>query len=243
MNERDDYGFIFSKLYENSIWGGLSSPKSGSGSTITAAAPYLYAVREFIRNTSIHSVLDIGHGDWEMWGEYKFENVSYTGIDVYEDLSRKLTKSFGSERRKFLARNAVTEELPLADLCITKDVLQHLPTHDVIKVLGRLTDFKYVVICNDFYKINPSESLGALRRFFSIRERATIAKSGKNPFYLKLKKTNGSILVGEHRCLNLSVKPFAEYLSQHTLLYTIDFVGKDEKRPNIVKRIYFYERK
>jgi len=233
---------VFTKLYESNFWGGEESPESGSGSTKTAAMPYVEAVRNFIETYSIETVLDIGHGDWEMWGSFQFDNVNYVGIDVYENLTNKLNLNNGNEYRSFQFLNAVYDDLPNAELCITKDVLQHLPLNDIETIMRKLSDYPYLIICNDKYKYALNDTVKALRRFLSIRERVLKIKSRQNPFFLKLKRSNSEINTGEHRCIDLSSKLFAKNLCNHKLLQTLDFDGKDTKRPNVVKRIYFYEK-
>lgn len=242
MENKAKHEGIFTQLYEENFWGGTTSPKSGTGSTKTAALPYVQSVKNFIETKSINTVLDIGHGDWEMWGEYQFSDVNYTGIDVYESLSKNLAERFGNQNRSFKNINAVLEELPPADLVITKDVLQHLPLSDIEIILNKLGRYKYLIICNDFYKISFGDTVLALRRFISLRERIRKIKSMQNPAFLKLKKTNCDIEIGEHRCLDFEKKTLEKKLLNHKLLYKIDFIGKDVKRPNVVKRIYFYEK-
>ncbi len=242
MNNKINHIEIFTKIYKSNFWGGEKSPESGSGSTKIAATPYVEAVRNFIETHSIETVLDIGHGDWEMWGNFQFDDINYVGIDVYEDMTNKLNLNIGNKYRSFQFLNAVYDDLPKAELCITKDVLQHLPLNDIKTIIRKLNDYQYLIICNDKYKYAFNDSIKALRRFISIRERVLKIKSGQNPFFLKLKRSNSDINIGDHRCIDLNSKIFAEIFSTHKLMHILDFDGKDVKRPNMVKRIYFYEK-
>ena len=235
------YDEIFSEIYEKSYWGGSGSPLSGTGSTPTAAAVYRTLVKEVISGKKIKTVLDLGHGDWEIWSDYQFENVQYLGIDVAAALSEVLTKKFNQKNITFRYGNMVTEDLPEAELCITKDVLQHLPIEDVIRVLTKLQKYERVIICNDFYKFQVQDSVESLRRFVSINESIKSLLQKKTPFFLKLKRTNSEIKPGEHRCINLSKHPFSFYIKNFDV-QTFDFIGKDKKRPNIIKRIYLLEK-
>jgi SAM-dependent methyltransferase len=233
---------IFSEIYKKSFWGGNGSPSSGTGSTATAATTYRNTVKELISKKKIKKVLDLGHGDWEIWSDYKFEGVDYLGIDVANSISESLSKKYKQENLTFIFGDAVTDNLPKADLCITKDVLQHLPLEDAIKILTKIEKFDHVIICNDFYKFRFRDSISSLRRFMSIRERLKCLMSRKSPIFLKLKKTNSEIKPGDHRCINLSKHPFDSYISSFEI-QTIDFIGKDKKRPNVVKRIYLLEKR
>ena len=108
MIERNDvHSQKFASIYENGSWGGRTTPRSGSGSTVQAALPYVELVQKLVHDEQINSVLDIGHGDWEMWERYKFEDTSYTGIDVYAELTRELNDRLGTRTRKFHNLNAL----------------------------------------------------------------------------------------------------------------------------------------
>ncbi len=244
MNERDDiYSQKFESIYKNGLWGGTTTPKSGSGSTFQAALPYVEIVQKLVRDEGIISVLDIGHGDWEMWESYKFDDTNYIGIDVYAELTRELNKRLGSTSREFICLNAATQELPKAEICITKDVLQHLTNDDVSNILKKMQDYRFLVICNDFYQFNFLDTYQAIKRFISLRERIFRIKKSQNPFFLKLKRRNSDIEIGSHRCLDLEASKFAKLLSTHELQLIKDFPGKEIKRPNLVKRVYVYKKR
>ena len=231
---------VFTRIYENEYWGGTGIPKSGSGSLPGAARPYVNLVKTFLKENRISTVLDIGHGDWAMWQEYKFEGVSYTGIDVFEEASTLLNFKHENKDRIFLTRNAVTEDLPRMQMCITKDVLQHLPNSDIIAILKKLNRFDYLIICNDYYKFSWRELVPAARRFVSAGERIRKLALGRIDVRMKLKKSNSNSIIGGHRPLNLEKKPFAENLQQFELIDKVDFSGSIKKRANLVKRIYVY---
>lgn len=233
---------VFEAIYSSKYWGGTNSPSSGTGSTPSAAAPYRNFVKEVIQLNKVRKVIDIGHGDWKIWTDYQFEGVNYCGIDVSQSISNELRKKTKKENLHFLLINAVTDELPEAELCISKDVLQHLPINDIKTILMKMNSFERVIICNDYYKFNPRDLWQGFRRFLSLGERIGNIKSGNKFVYLKLKRTNSEIKIGEHRCINLTKKPFKPYLEEFQIK-TFDFAGKDSRRPHMVKRIYSLERK
>jgi SAM-dependent methyltransferase len=144
-------GEVFKNIYENRLWSGanLNIPLSGPGSLPDRAIPYVRFTKEVISNLQITSVLDVGHGDWEMWESYKFEDVRYVGVDVVEGLSNKLEKIYGSATRTFFPIDITNTLPPDADLLICKDTLMHLPNRDIIYFLRNLKKFKYLIICND----------------------------------------------------------------------------------------------
>jgi hypothetical protein len=238
----DQHRSIFSKIYEEGFWSSPGIPSSGSGSIPSAAAAYVDLVMDFLKKHEIKTVLDIGHGDWSMWEKYKFDDVDYLGVDVYEKVTDQLNNLYKTKNRKFMSLNVVTEKIPARDVCISKDVLQHLPTKDIIEVLNKIDKFKYLIICNDFYKVDAKDMIKSFRRFLSIGERCKAMRNKKSPFFLKLKRTNSDCRIGEHRPLDLQKRPFDEQLAKFDLIKFVDFNGSLRKRPNIVKRIYVYRK-
>jgi hypothetical protein len=236
----DQHRSIFSKIYEEGFWSSPGIPSSGSGSIPSAATVYVDLVMDFLKKEEIKTVLDIGHGDWSMWEKYKFSDVDYLGVDVYEKVTENLNTLYETKNRKFKSLNVVTEKIPTREVCISKDVLQHLPTKDIIQVLNKIDKFHYLIICNDFYKINAKDLTKSLRRYLSLRERFTALRNKQSPFFLKLKRTNSDCQIGEHRPLDLQKRPFEIHLSKFDLIQFVDFNGSLKKRPNIVKRIYVY---
>ena len=85
---------IFAQIYNSKIWGnGIDVPLSGSGSSPTNASPYVDIVKAYILTNGIKSILDFGHGDfeiWKSWGDEAFLGLDYLGIDVAEGLSKKV---------------------------------------------------------------------------------------------------------------------------------------------------------
>ena len=114
---------IFSQIYQKKQWGSKVTvgSDSGNGSDPDIALPYVKFVKDTIVKYKVESVIDLGHGDWEMWRDYRFENVKYTGLDVVEFLSKELSLKFGNTNRKFQTIN-IDSEYPDGDLFICKDV-------------------------------------------------------------------------------------------------------------------------
>jgi len=129
MNNQD----VFTRIYKEKIWGNgtQNSPSSGDGSLPKMSLPYLRFVQNTIQDYDIKSVFDFGHGDWTMWRDYKFEDVSYLGIDVAQGLSESVAAIYGNPRRRFRHSPELKEEFPAADLFISKEVFQHLSNPDV----------------------------------------------------------------------------------------------------------------
>ena len=125
----------FTRIYREHVWGGTS--RSGPGSDPEMLRQYSALLVDVIKQRQVRSVVDIGCGDWALGRTLDWSGVEYTGIDIVPDVVEHLNVSFGSNRIRFRCLDIVSDELPQADLCVIKDVLQHLSNDSVRSLLGR----------------------------------------------------------------------------------------------------------
>jgi len=138
----------FTKIYNEHHWGGSS--RSGPGSDPKLLHSYLELLTTVIKERSVLSVVDAGCGDWALAKTLDWSGVDYTGIDIVPDLVNRLNNTFGKRNIRFVGADLITSDLPIADLCVIKDVLQHLSNASVNTFLTRLeSHFKYALITND----------------------------------------------------------------------------------------------
>lgn len=137
---------VFTAIYEKNLWGGKSGTLcSGRGSSGAAAAAYVKTVNEFIKENDVKSVLDLGCGDFAIGKQIICD--SYTGVDVVRAVVDQNNSKFGTETRRFIQMDITTaDDLPSADLCLVRQVLQHLTNEQIKSVLNRLGKFRWVVI-------------------------------------------------------------------------------------------------
>jgi len=225
---------VFTNIYQKELWlKDDQGPLSGPGSNPDDAKPYVDFVANVINRLEIKSVLDIGHGDWEMWRDYKFENTNYIGVDLASDLSKLNNEKYGSKNRLFV-QVKFEDLLPDAELLLCKDVLQHLTNKDVRNLLSRFSAFKYLIICNDFHKLS---TLARIRHNSQIRSRIRKILKLKSPFYSPLQINNKDIEIGGARSLDLTSAFFVKEFQNFELLKSIDY--SSEHTNGIVKRILF----
>lgn len=232
---------VFSKIYREKLWGSGSKlePLSGKGSNADVALPYVNFVQSIISKYKISTVLDVGHGDWVMWRDYKFEDTNYMGVDVAHGLSAQIAKSFGTKNRKFLQISA-DESLPDADLLLCKDVLQHLSLDDINAFLSQLSKFNYVIICNDISGLVTS--LHKARHYLQIRSRFRVLCKFRSPFYsVSFPFNNSNIETGGYRGLDLEDSYFISKFRELELAEKIDFDA--EHTDGTKKRILFFKNK
>jgi SAM-dependent methyltransferase len=138
----------FARIYRDHLWDGAS--RSGPGSDPQLLSPYLNLLAELMRKLGVRSVLDVGCGDWSLAGTMDWSGVRYTGMEIVPALVDRLNHQHGSSAVRFVCADAVGDALPNADLCVAKDVLQHLSNASVQKFLSKLDGhFRYALITND----------------------------------------------------------------------------------------------
>jgi hypothetical protein len=139
---------IFTDVYERNAWGGAPGTfYSGSGTVHPNTAIYIQKVRQFIRERSIGSIVEIGCGDFRVTSQVlNGLNVIYTGTDVVQPLIDRNNKEFGGRSVTFAKINAIDDVLPPADLILIRQVLQHLNNDQIAKILSKVSTFKYALI-------------------------------------------------------------------------------------------------
>jgi SAM-dependent methyltransferase len=130
---------VFSKIYRDSLWGKPTSSEqkfySGTGSYDPTTDDYVAVVRQVIADYNVKSVLEIGCGDFSVASRYVQHCDYYTGVDVVPELVAYNNFRFGRETTRFLCADASRQQLPTSDLCIIRQVLQHLSNRDISNIL------------------------------------------------------------------------------------------------------------
>jgi hypothetical protein len=115
---------------------------------------------QFIRDHQVATVIDSGCGDFRVGQRLcSAVSVNYTGIDIVPDLIAYNQSRFGTANVDFKCENIIEDELPSADLCLIRQVLQHLSNEQISKVLANCRKFPYLVVTEDVYdgpKIRPN---------------------------------------------------------------------------------------
>ena len=146
----------FETIYKNNLWGGPPGDfYSGTGSDAAIADPYCNYVRQFIQENNIKSIVDLGCGDFRVGRRLVVQNTSYVGIDVVSSLIERNTREFGSEGIRFQTLNAIDQVPPAGDLCLVRQVLQHLSNEQIMRVLRNCGSFRYLIVSEHAILRNP----------------------------------------------------------------------------------------
>lgn len=142
---------VFSRIYEDGLWGkGENGFHSGSGSIEAHAVAYVQALSRYIAEHSIRSVVDLGCGDFNVGRKIVALGVDYTGVDVVPALIQHHAAQHSSERVRFARLDIVRDPLPDGDLCLIRQVLQHLSNDQIATILPRLAHYRHVLITEHF---------------------------------------------------------------------------------------------
>ena len=129
----------FQRIYRKGDWTFGRFPKSGSGSTVEATKTYRDTIQPWIDKSK--RIVDLGCGDWTFSRHIDWKGHHYIGLDVVPELIKSHNLEFGAPNIRFEYLNFAERPLqvPIGDLYIIKDVLQHWPNHLIIRFLTELT--------------------------------------------------------------------------------------------------------
>ncbi len=138
---------FFSDIYERNVWG----CGSGGGSRIENTHEYNKFIVEFIRQHGITDVVDLGCGDWQ--SSYLIYNqlsqVKYRGYDCVKSIVEANKVKHSRHSFDVLEFATYPDQIPSGQLCILKDVLQHLENNEIYRILDEcVRKFKYILVTN-----------------------------------------------------------------------------------------------
>ena len=178
---------VFTRIYAMNAWGGSAGEiYSGPGSGEEAAKPYAEAVLSFIRQANIQSVADLGCGDFRVGKAIAASGVSYVGTDIVDAVIARNKQLYETANVRFLVRDIIEDELPDAELCLVREVFQHLSNAQIQRVLAKLHRYNYVVVTD--YQPPPEKLIPNLDKphggFTRLHDRSAL-NLDKPPFNVK----------------------------------------------------------
>jgi SAM-dependent methyltransferase len=109
-------------------------------------------VVRFINEHAIKTVVDLGCGDFRVGRRICSQtNVRYIGIDIVPALIAHHQANFSREGVEFRCANIIQDELPDGELCLIRQVLQHLSNREISCVLSRLNKYGHLLVTEDVY--------------------------------------------------------------------------------------------
>jgi SAM-dependent methyltransferase len=147
---------IFREIYKNKIWGEKGDFFSGQGALPENTLKYRKFIENFIKEKKIKNAVDLGCGDFRVSKHINWGESTYLGVDVVPSLIKRNNKLYSNKNIKFIKKNIIEENLPDADLCIIKEVFQHLPNGAILKILKKIKKYRYVIITDSIVKNNEN---------------------------------------------------------------------------------------
>lgn len=135
----------FRRVYASKAWGNAGEFDSGLGSIGNLADEYCRFVVDFIRSHNIKSVADLGCGDFRIGQRIMAESgADYVGVDIVPELIERNRRQFRGVR--FECLNLLTDNLPAADLCLIRQVFQHLSNAEIQSALQNISHYPAALI-------------------------------------------------------------------------------------------------
>jgi Methyltransferase domain len=146
---------IFSEVYATNVWGGESGGfYSGGGSDDEFAEPYCAYLNGFLARLDAEPLVlvDLGCGDFRVGRRLLSPRVRYLGIDVVPSLIDFNEQTYGDEGVSFECLDVTQDALPDGDVCLVRQVLQHLSNAEIRDVLGRLEKYSHVLVTEHYFR-------------------------------------------------------------------------------------------
>ena len=117
-------------------------------------------------------VVDLGCGDFQVGAALlsKLPDIEYIGCDIVPELITHNNKAFGEDRISFRSIDIVLDPLPAGDICLVRQVFQHLSNKEISAILKRLGTYKLIYVTEGqpqhlIGPANPDKAAGADVRF------------------------------------------------------------------------------
>jgi hypothetical protein len=149
----DETRSAFDKIYSSDTWGlktdEYASAKPGMETENSRNKRFSTLITDLIKLNHVKSVVEFGCGWWKYMANVDLTGVQYDGFDIVDTVIQDNRQKFPADNVRFhTVRDGI--RMPKADMLISKDVLQHLPTADVQYYLNLFrTNFRFMLIGND----------------------------------------------------------------------------------------------
>jgi hypothetical protein len=141
---------VFGAIYKQGRWGHGSEGDfcSGRGSHDPAiVGPYVEAVAGFLQSIpGLPSVVDLGCGDFNIGKQLRPYVSHFIACDVVPELIARNVVKFAGENVDFRCVDMVEDDLPVADVALIRQVLQHLSNSQISRIVPKLYRYQFVVL-------------------------------------------------------------------------------------------------
>ena len=153
-NRRISTEEVFTGIYQDNKWGGEKGEFcSGSGTTnqsVVAAYIDMIGARAEIDGFAGATFVDLGCGDFRVGSRLLPFCSRYIGVDIVKPVVERNQSTYGSGRTHFAHLNIVEDELPDGDVCLIRQVMQHLSNEQILRILPKLEKYRWVFITEHY---------------------------------------------------------------------------------------------
>jgi hypothetical protein len=136
--------------------------------------PYIKVMRETIQTLGCKQIVDLGCGDFHVGQQILPVCQRYTDCDVSDVILRQNMETYNDPRLDFQQIDITADDLPLGDIALVRQVLQHLSNTQIsafIESLNRLKPYKYLAVTEHLprapnFVANTDIKTGPLIRLF-----------------------------------------------------------------------------
>ena len=189
---------IFQNVYKRNLWGNDNNSRfySGIGSRGDSVQVYVHEMSKRLKKHELDlarplTVVDLGCGDFEVGQALLKEmpDMEYIGCDIVPELIAHNEETYGTDKVSFRRLDIVSDPLPHGDVCLVRQVLQHLSNKEILTFLSRANyEWIYMTEGQPVIKtgtVNPDKSAGFDVRFDWKTGRGRGVELDRPPFNMK----------------------------------------------------------
>jgi len=128
---------VFTEIYQKNLFKGSES-RSGPGSSLEQTKMIRKELPDLFNELKIQSILDIPCGDFFWLKKVDLSLISYTGVDIVDDIISSNNKKYSNQNRNFIKLDILEDDLPKADLILCRDLLVHFSFNDLKKAVNNI---------------------------------------------------------------------------------------------------------
>ena len=149
---------IFKEIYLSKLWSPNPTKEdykffSGPGSYLPEFVnDYIDKVRKFLSSfPSKPDVVDLGCGDFVVGSKIRKLCNNYIAVDIFDELINSNKKKYKDLNVDFRVLDITKDELPSADICFVRQVLQHLSNESIKNFVNLVKNkYKYIIISEHY---------------------------------------------------------------------------------------------
>lgn len=142
----------FDAIYRDGFWGkdADGNPLSGTGShKRDVVDPYVQVLQNILQREGSPSVVDLGCGDFNVGRQLVGCTSNYLACDISPTIIALNKERFADLNAEFRQFDLAGSDLPPADFCLVRQVLQHLCNADIQYFVSKLQSdkpYRYLVV-------------------------------------------------------------------------------------------------